>query len=85
MGLATQTTIGVGIMGIGYNSSEANVATGNGTVYPNLPFAMADAGLIKANAYSLWLNDIREYSTSISTITYAYTSICAYIVQHSIR
>lgn len=81
MGLATQTTIGVGIMGIGYNSSEANVGTGNGTVYPNLPYAMANAGLIKANAYSLWLNDLREYFFSISYVLYVryrhiYTSIC---------
>jgi hypothetical protein len=59
MGLATDTSIGTGIMGIGYNTSEANVATGSGTIYPNLPFAMANAGLIKANAYSLWLNDLR--------------------------
>lgn len=80
MGLATQTTIGVGIMGIGYNSSEANVATGNGTIYPNLPFAMADAGLIKANAYSLWLNDIRMCLLFIypcySASTSIYVNIC---------
>ena len=62
MGLATNSTIAVGIMGIGYNTSEANVDTGNGTVYPNLPIAMANAGLIKSNAYSLWLNDLRKYS-----------------------
>jgi hypothetical protein len=60
MGLALDTTIGIGIMGIGYNSSEANLGTGNGTVYPNLPYAMANAGLINANAYSLWLNDLRK-------------------------
>jgi hypothetical protein len=51
-------------MGIGYNTSEANVGSGNGTIYPNLPFAMADAGLINANAYSLWLNDLRTYLSS---------------------
>lgn len=61
MGLGLQTTIGVGIMGIGYNVSEANVGSGNGTIYPNLPYALADAGLINANAYSLWLNDLRAY------------------------
>ena len=61
MGIALETTIGVGIMGIGYNVSEANVDSGNGTIYPNLPFALADAGLINANAYSLWLNDLRSY------------------------
>lgn len=60
MGLATDSSIGVGIMGIGYNTSEANVDTGNGTIYANLPQAMQDAGLINANAYSLWLNDLRK-------------------------
>jgi len=62
MGLAAGSTISVGIMGIGYNSSEANTGTGNGTVYPNLPEAMVNAGLVNANAYSLWLNDLRAYS-----------------------
>lgn len=59
MGLATDSSIGIGIMGIGYNTSEANIGTGNGKIYPNLPIAMATAGLINANAYSLWLNDLR--------------------------
>lgn len=67
MGLALDTSIGVGIMGIGYNISEANVDTGNGTIYPNLPFAMADAGLINANAYSLWLNDLGMYNSKVDT------------------
>jgi hypothetical protein len=62
MGLATDSSIAVGIMGIGYNSSEANVDTGNGTVYANLPQAMQNSGLINANAYSLWLNDLRKSS-----------------------
>lgn len=61
MGLALTTTIGTGIMGIGYNSSEANVATGNGTVYANLPYAMVDQGIINTEAYSLWLNDLGVY------------------------
>lgn len=65
MGLALDTSIGVGIMGIGYNISEANVDTGNRTIYPNLPFAMADAGLINANAYSLWLNDLDATTGSV--------------------
>ena len=61
MGIALDTTIGTGIMGIGYNTSEANIDTGNGTIYPNLPLAMVNQGLIKSAAYSLWLNDLREY------------------------
>lgn len=65
MGLATDSSIGVGIMGIGYNHSEANVDTGNGTLYANLPQAMQNAGLINANAYSLWLNDLQASTGSI--------------------
>ena len=60
MGLATDSSIAVGIMGIGYNSSEANVDTRNGAIYANLPQAVQNAGLINANAYSLWLNDLRK-------------------------
>ncbi|KAI9645221.1 hypothetical protein NHQ30_005955 [Ciborinia camelliae] len=65
MGLATDTSISVGIMGIGYNSSEANIQTGNGTTYPNLPNAMVASGLIKTNAYSLWLDDLQSSTGSI--------------------
>ncbi|KAH8816399.1 aspartic peptidase domain-containing protein [Xylogone sp. PMI_703] len=60
MGLASDTSIGVGILGIGYNSSESNVFTGTGTTYPNLPEAMVSAGLINSVAYSLWLNDLES-------------------------
>ncbi|KAL2061249.1 hypothetical protein VTL71DRAFT_7522 [Oculimacula yallundae] len=65
MGIALDTTIGTGIMGIGYNTSEANIDTGNGTVYPNLPLAMVNQGLIKTTAYSLWLNDLQSSTGSI--------------------
>lgn len=61
MGIATDGTIGIGIMGIGYNNSVANVFTGDGTVYANLPDALVDAGAIKSTAYSLWLNDLRRF------------------------
>jgi hypothetical protein len=65
MGLATSGTIGTGIMGIGYNNSEANVDTGNGTIYANLPFALVDQGLIPTEAYSLWLNDLGKLERSL--------------------
>ncbi|RDW82581.1 hypothetical protein BP6252_03693 [Coleophoma cylindrospora] len=65
MGLALDSTIGVGIMGIGYNTSEANTQTGNGTIYPNLPEALVNAGLIKTNAYSLWLDDLQSSTGSV--------------------
>jgi len=65
MGIALDTTIGTGIMGIGYNNSEANVDTGNGTIYANLPLALVNQGLIKSAAYSLWLNDLRKSTLKI--------------------
>lgn len=65
MGLASTTTIGTGIMGIGYTDNEANVATGNGTVYPNLPVTMVNQGLINSVAYSLWLNDLQSSTGSV--------------------
>lgn len=65
MGLATASSIGVGIMGIGYNTSEANIETGNGTIYPNLPEALVNAGLISTNAYSLWLDDLQASTGSV--------------------
>lgn len=61
MGIATEGTIGIGIMGIGYNNSVANVFTGDGKVYANLPDALVDAGEIRSTAYSLWLNDLRKF------------------------
>lgn len=63
MGLATSGEIGQGIMGIGYNTSEANIQTGNGTIYPNLPNQMVDEGLINSLAYSLWLNDLGKHNS----------------------
>ncbi|RDL31190.1 Acid protease [Venustampulla echinocandica] len=65
MGLALEGNIGIGIMGLGYNNSVANVHTGNGSVYANLPNALVDQGLIKTEAYSLWLNDLQSSTGSI--------------------
>ena len=61
MGLSINGQIGQGIMGIGYNTSEANVETGNKTIYRNLPNQLVDEGLINSLAYSLWLNDLGGY------------------------
>ena len=65
MGLASDTTIGTGIMGLGFSNSEANVFTGNGTEYANLPLALVNAGLISTPAYSLWLDDVHASTGSI--------------------
>lgn len=57
MGLGRQTNIPYGLVGVGYAINEASLAT-IGEMYPNLPIAMQEAGLINSIAYSLWLNDL---------------------------
>ncbi len=61
MGLASKTDIPYGLAGIAYANSEANVFTGNGSTYPNLVDALVNQGVIPTQAYSLWLDDIREH------------------------
>ncbi|KAI1334550.1 aspartic peptidase domain-containing protein [Xylariaceae sp. FL0016] len=60
MGLGMDTTIPYGLVGVGYAINEAIVAsTGSASdSYVNLPEKMRNEGLIKTNAYSLWLNDL---------------------------
>ena len=54
-----------GILGIGYTADESQADTARQKSYPNLPQAMANAGLIQSNAYSLWLNDLVANTGSI--------------------
>ncbi|KAL5353662.1 hypothetical protein ACLOAV_001701 [Pseudogymnoascus australis] len=54
IGLADVSTLPVGVMGIGYNTSEAAA-----TIYPNIIDQMVDQGLINTRAYSLWLDDLQ--------------------------
>jgi hypothetical protein len=54
MGLAFQTTVGYGLMGIGY---DVNEAASTGAKYPNLIDQLVTQGLINAKVYSLYLND----------------------------
>lgn len=58
-------TFAEGVLGIGYVSNEVQVGRAHQNPYPNLPQSMAKNGLIKANAYSLWLNDLEANSGSI--------------------
>jgi hypothetical protein len=54
MGLALNTSLNEGIMGIAFDTGEAG-----GTVqYPNLVDTMVNQSIIVTQAYSLWLNDI---------------------------
>lgn len=46
-------------------SNEVQVDRFGQDSYPNLPRAMVEKGLIKSNAYSLWLNDLEANTGSI--------------------
>lgn len=60
MGLAENTTVNIGIMGVGYDTNEAAQ-----TVYPSIIDQMVDQKLINIKAYSLWLNDLYSSTGSI--------------------
>lgn len=57
-GVATVSNSPEGILGVGYTSNEGASQPGGATIYPNLPQALADAGAINSNAYSLYLDDL---------------------------
>lgn len=73
MAVATTTTRGYGILGIGYESNEANIQTGNGTQYPNLVEALVDAGASASYAFSLWLDDLRKFARFAMTYDFILT------------
>lgn len=60
MGLGLEVSklrIGIGTMGIGFNISEAGVASQGKPIYPNIVDTLVDDGLINTHAYSIWFND----------------------------
>ena len=64
-GIGYESTSPQGVLGIGYTANEAQVSRANQREYPNLPQAMTDGGLIRSNAYSLWLDDVEASTGSI--------------------
>ena len=64
-GIGYQSESPAGILGLGYTAGEAQVNRNNERSYPNLPQALVDARLIRSNAYSLWLDDLRSSTGSI--------------------
>lgn len=60
MGLADESDITYGIMGIGFESDESAQ-----TLYPNIIDKFYTSGLIGARAYSLYLDDLEASSGSI--------------------
>ena len=57
MGLATQASRALGIMGIGYDADESIATTAPDEIYPNIIAQLQAQGFINTLAYSLWLND----------------------------
>lgn len=60
MGLALNTSVATGIMGIGYDTDEASAS-----IYPNIIDDMVSQGLITTKAYSLYLDDLQTSTGSI--------------------
>ncbi|KIV98584.1 uncharacterized protein PV09_09631 [Verruconis gallopava] len=63
-GIGYDSTSPQGILGVGYMTNEASIAT-TGKTYTNVPAQMVADGVIAANAYSLWLNDLDANTGSI--------------------
>lgn len=60
MGLATDTSIGTGILGIGFELNEAAE-----TLYANLVAELVNQSIISTEAYSLYLNDFYSSTGNI--------------------
>ncbi|TVY34349.1 putative aspartic-type endopeptidase [Lachnellula subtilissima] len=67
MGLAYESTVGTGLIGIGYSLNEASDARNSPSpfVYPSIIDTMLRQGLIDRRAYSLYLNDLNASTGSI--------------------
>lgn len=64
-GVGYSSSSSEGVLGIGYAANEVQVGRLGKSAYPNLPQAMVKHGLIRSNAYSLWLNDLSANTGSI--------------------
>ncbi|KAL9125533.1 MAG: hypothetical protein Q9217_005272 [Psora testacea] len=58
MGIATQASRSLGVMGIGYVAGESIAESDPDSTYPNVVQQLKDQGMISTTAYSLWLNDL---------------------------
>ena len=67
MGLAKRTTIGTGIVGVGFAQDESVCAQSEGPcqTYPSIIDSMVNQSKINSHAYSLWLNDVEANTGSI--------------------
>jgi hypothetical protein len=73
MGLAYNSTLFQGLLGIGYDVNEASDSSGSSSsgtgqtpfIYPSIIDTMVSQGLISAKAYSLYLDDLQASTGSI--------------------
>ncbi|KAF2097613.1 candidapepsin-4 precursor [Rhizodiscina lignyota] len=63
-GIGYNSTSQNGILGIGYESNEVQLAA-TGQTYRNLPTSLVNSNIIQSPAYSLWLNDFEANTGSI--------------------
>ncbi|KAL0930955.1 eukaryotic aspartyl protease [Colletotrichum truncatum] len=64
-GIGYTSSSAQGILGVGYRVNEVQVGRAGLQPYDNLPAKMVAQGLIKSNAYSLYLNDLSASTGSI--------------------
>ncbi|KAL1868437.1 hypothetical protein VTK73DRAFT_3676 [Phialemonium thermophilum] len=64
-GVGYSSSSAQGILGVGYAVNEVQVGRAGKSAYRNLPAQMVADGLIRSNAYSLWLNDLDSNTGSI--------------------
>lgn len=67
MGLALETTIGTGILGLGFSADESvcSQTFGKCDTYPSVIEMMVSQKKINSKAYSLWLNDLDASTGSV--------------------
>ncbi|KAF5528609.1 putative aspartic-type endopeptidase opsB [Colletotrichum aenigma] len=64
-GIGYTSSSAQGILGVGYRVNEVQVGRAGKDPYDNLPAKMVDEGLIKSNAFSLYLNDLQASTGNI--------------------
>ncbi|KAI9710386.1 MAG: hypothetical protein M1828_002174 [Chrysothrix sp. TS-e1954] len=64
-GIGYTSTTPQGILGLGYPENEVIAGHEDQKPYPNVPAALKEDGVIAAEAYSLWLDDLQASSGSI--------------------
>ena len=69
MGLATQASRALGIMGIGFQSGESIANQFPNAIYPNVINVLKQEGFINTLAYSLWLNDLGQFTWLLSLVS----------------